>query len=293
MSWIFKFGLGLLVLLMAQEQSLAQKLAYKIYSAKGKAVTYEKMLAAVEKTDVVCFGELHNNPIAHWLQLELLRDAFNQGLSLQVGAEMFEADTQPIIDAYFMSKIDVKTFTDTCRLWPNYHTDYKPILEFARQTGIPLIATNVPRKYARTVAYDGPAALEKLSAGDKKWIAPLPYPIDYELPSYKKMIEMAGGHNSPMKPNNFVAAQAIKDATMAHFILANYKQGAHFLHLNGAYHSDYKEGIIWYLKKSRPNLKVMNISTVEQASLKSLADEHLNKADFIIVVPETMTKTYE
>lgn len=46
----------------------AQKAPYIIYNAKGKKVSYKKMLKTLEDKDMVLFGELHNNPIAHWLQ---------------------------------------------------------------------------------------------------------------------------------------------------------------------------------------------------------------------------------
>ena len=99
---------------------------------------------------------------------------------------------------------------------------------------------------------------------------------------------MIGDHGTP----ELVKAQALKDANMAHFIANNYKKGSVFLHLNGAYHSDFKEGILWYLNKINPQFNTLTISTVEQNSIGELEKENINKADFIICVPSTMTKTY-
>lgn len=99
---------------------------------------------------------------------------------------------------------------------------------------------------------------------------------------------MGGGHGG----ENLPKAQAIKDATMAHFILQNHKAGQLFIHYNGAYHSDYKEGIIWHIRQTNSQLKIMTISTVNQEQLKKLNKENLGKADFIICVDENMTKTY-
>jgi uncharacterized iron-regulated protein len=89
-----------------------------------------------------------------------------------------------------------------------------------------------------------------------------------------------------------VEAQAIKDATMAESILDNYKKGDVFLHLNGAYHSNNFEGIYWYLMRMNPNLKVVTISVEKQDDLKKLSDEFKNLADYIIIVPSSMTRTY-
>jgi hypothetical protein len=97
-----------------------------------------------------------------------------------------------------------------------------------------------------------------------------------------------GDHGTP----ELVKAQAIKDATMAHFILMNYKEGTLFLHYNGAYHSDQYEGILWYLKKENDRLNYGTISTVSQDNVNKLLKENHNKADFIICVDNHMTKTY-
>lgn len=99
---------------------------------------------------------------------------------------------------------------------------------------------------------------------------------------------MMGGHGG----SNLPKAQAIKDATMAHFILQYYQNGSLFIHFNGAYHSDFYEGILWYLKKNRPELKYATITTVSQKNIGQLEAEHLGRADYIICVPENMTTTY-
>ena len=92
---------------------------------------------------------------------------------------------------------------------------------------------------------------------------------------------------------NFPKAQAIKDATMAHFILKNYQAGQLFLHLNGSYHSDNYEGILWYLQQQKPHLKVVTLSSVYQPTIRELLPDNKGKADFILAVPESMTKTYQ
>jgi uncharacterized iron-regulated protein len=87
-------------------------------------------------------------------------------------------------------------------------------------------------------------------------------------------------------------AQASKDATMAHFIVRNLAANSVFIHYNGTYHSDNFEGINWYLKQYNPDIKIITISTVEQKDLSKLEKEHYNKADYILVIDEDVTKTY-
>ena len=245
------------------------------------------MMKTLKQKDIVLFGEFHNNPISHWMELEIAKDC-KQNRNLVLGAEMFEQDNQPALDLYLQGKISVKGLDSSARLWKNYTTDYAPLVNFAKENNIVFAATNVPRRYASMVAKGGFAALDTISAREKTWMAPLPIVYDAELPGYKKMLTMMPGHGG----ENLPKAQAIKDATMAYFILQYYKPGSLFIHYNGAYHSENYEGIGWYLKKSNPELKIITITTVSQKDIHQLLEENKNKADFIICVDEDMTATY-
>ncbi|PKP03945.1 MAG: iron-regulated protein [Bacteroidetes bacterium HGW-Bacteroidetes-9] len=269
----------------------SDKNAYVIYNAKGKTVDFSKLLKEASEADVILFGEQHNNPICHWLQLELTKSLYDlKKDKLILGAEMFEADNSLLIDEYLSGKIKQKNFEDEAKLWPNYKTDYKPLLEFARDSSLRFIATNIPRRYAAVVNKEGFEGLESLAAEAKNYIAPLPIAYDPELPGYKGMIEMMGGMGGHVT-ENLPKAQAAKDATMAYFISINAKQGTTFLHFQGTYHSDNFEGINWYLKRLKPELKILTISSNEQENPDTLEKENEGKADFIIVIPSSMTKT--
>lgn len=268
---------------------LAQrKPAYELYKANGKKVNFGKMIRQLSRGDIVLFGELHNDPIAHWLQLESSK-ALSQHRKLILGAEMIESDNQQALNAYLAGEIDQKGLDSLARLWPNYRTDYAPLVDFAKNNSLPFIATNIPRRYASDVHKKGGfQVLDSLPDQEKKWIAPLPIEFDPALPGYKNMLTMMGTHGS----EDMVKAQAIKDATMAYFIHKNFREDALFLHFNGAYHSNHYEGILWYLEKANPNLTYFTISTVVQSDISSLEKENKGLADFIICVDEEMTKTY-
>jgi uncharacterized iron-regulated protein len=263
-----------------------KKEAYNIFTAEGKKVKYDKMLKRVAEADVFFMGEYHDNPISHWLQLEITQETGDKR-ELILGAEMFEADNQEALDKYLSGDIDVKGLDSLARLWGNFKTDYQPLVDYAKDNQLVFVATNIPRRFANRVYKNGFETLEELSDMEKSWVAPLPFPYDPELPTYKDMIEMMGDHGSPTMP----MAQASKDATMAWFIHQNFEDGKLFIHYNGAYHSDYKEGIIWYLNQYSPGLDIVTISTVSQTDVGSLSEEHNNRADYIIVVDEDMTRT--
>lgn len=284
----------LLIILPIVILSLAfktDKPSYQIYSKEGKAVKYKKMIKQFELADIIMFGELHNNPICHWLQLETTADLFEaKGNKLVLGAEMFEADNQLIIDEYFEGFFKAKKFEADARLWSNYKTDYLPLLEFARENELNFVATNVPRRYASIVHKKGLEELDKLPEESKKFIAPLPIAYDPELPAYQEMMEMMKGMGHAN--DNLPKAQAIKDATMAHFILKNLEEGQQFIHYHGTFHSNKFEGIVWYLKQANPELKIMTIASVEQADIGELEEENMDLGDFILVIDEHMTKTH-
>ncbi|MHA3787585.1 ChaN family lipoprotein [Flavobacterium hauense] len=262
------------------------KQGYQIFNKDGKAVTYKKMLNAAGDAEVVFFGELHDNSLIHWLQLELTKDLGEKN-KLVLGAEMIEADNQKQLDQYLKGEINQKVFDSTARLWPNHKTDYKPLVDYAKEKHFPFIATNVPRRYARQVNKQGLESLNSLTAEEKQWIAPLPIEYDANLPGYVEMMKMMGDHAT----SNMPKAQAIKDATMAHFIAKNLKPGTIFIHYNGTYHSNNFEGINWYLKREKPAVKIMTIAAVSQKDVLKLEKENLKLADFILVVDEDMTKT--
>jgi uncharacterized iron-regulated protein len=279
--------LAILMPLLAISLFAQSKPAYVLYNNKGKKVSYKKMLKSLSKKDIVLFGESHNNAIAHWLQFEFTKDC-DLTRDLVLGAEMFEQDNQAALDLYLQGKINAKQLDSQARLWKNYPTDYAPLVNYAKENKIAFGATNIPRRYASMVAKGGFAVLDTIPAIAKTWMAPLPMAYDAELPGYKKMIEMMGGHGG----ENLPKAQASKDATMAHFILKYFTPGKLFIHFNGSYHSENYEGILWYLRKQQPELKYGTITTVSQQNIKSLLAENKGKADFIICVDEDMTNTY-
>lgn len=271
---------------------LAQdKPTYRLYNSKGKKTTYKKLLKEAKKVDVVLFGEFHNNPISHWLQYEFTKD-MHEKRKLVLGFEMIERDNQNELDDYLKGKIDQKAFDTIARLWNNYKTDYKPLVDFAKDKKVDICACNIPRRYASKVFKGGFEALEQLDASEKEWIASLPIPYDASLPGYVAMTEMEHMNHMPEEMKlNMPKAQAIKDATMAHFILKHLKKDQLMIHYNGAYHSNNYEGIMWYLKKYRPELKILTITTESVPNVKKYAKEGA-KADFIIQVDENMTTTY-
>ena len=284
MKKLFLLSISICVLFSALAQN---KPAYVLYNARGKKISYQKMIRELVQKDVVLIGELHNNAISHWMELEITKDC-KETRNLVLGAEMFEQDNQPALNLYLQGKLSAKGLDSMARLWKNYPTDYAPLVNFAKENNIVFAATNIPRRFAAMVSKGGFETLDTISAKEKTWIAPLPISYDADLPGYKNMMTMMAGHANVNMPK----AQASKDATMAYFIVKYSVPGSLFIHYNGSYHSENHDGIVWHLQHSWPELKIITVTTVSQKDIKKLLAENKNKADYIICVDEDMTNTY-
>lgn len=287
-------SLQLILLFSTFFMAAQDKPAYLLYNSKGKTEEYKDMVKDLSKADMVFFGEQHTNPISHWLQLEVTQSLYESvGDKLILGAEMFENGNQLVMDEYLAGFYDEeKMIPEMTQMWKNYKTDYKPLLDFAKEKKIPFIATNIPRRYAAMINKDGKDALKKLGPEATKMVSPdlLKY-YDPNVKAYAEMKDKMGGH-VPKNMDNIQLAQAAKDATMAHFMLKNYKKPMLFLHYQGSYHSDNDQGIIWWVNKVKPGLDIKSISTITRTDWDKLNDkEKAALADYSIVVPDNMTET--
>lgn len=268
--------------------------AYQFYNQKGKEVKTDKLVKELAEYDIVFFGENHNSSINHWLQLKITEALFDiKKGQIILGAEMFERDNQFQLNNYLNEKFDAKKLKDSARLWNNYATDYKPLVDFAKDKKLKFIATNVPRRYASQTAKEGLESLNKLTEKEKSYIAQLPIKVTLDTPGYPEMKKMMGDHAEGTKVMNFISAQAVKDATMAESILKNFEEGKAFIHYNGNFHSKEFGGIYWYIKQKNPNLKMAVISVFESedAELKIPEKDYI-PTEFNLIIPADMTKTY-
>lgn len=283
-----------LLLSAATSASAASPEAYRLFDNSGREVSFSEMTDSLGRADVVFIGENHNCPISHWMELEITRALHAlHGSSLTLGEEMMEADNQLILDEYLRRQIDYDRFEAEARLWDNYSTDYYPVVFYAKDNGIPFIATNIPRRYASVVKNRGLEALDSLSGEAKRYIAPLPIPFSFDRDKSDAafgMMQAMGGRTSG-DTERLAQAQAVKDATMAWFISRNIGSGK-FLHINGSYHSDNREGIIPYLLRYRPGTRVATVTSVRQDQIATLDPDNLGRADFYIAVPEEFPTSY-
>lgn len=252
-----------------------------LFDRDGNEVDYSALIDRLKDAQIVLFGELHGVEATHVMEQNIAQSLFeNVGDKLILGGEMWEFDQQVIINEYKNKLISDKQFTADARLWPNYNRDYRSFLDIARENNLDFIATNIPRRYASVVYHNGPDALLKFDKATQKQLPKLPFTFDKDLPIYADIAEQVGGHGS----ENLATAQAIKDATMAKYILDNTKKKNLFFHIHGEYHSKEFQGIYNYVKQEKGKWDVVSISSVMQKDTSKLDDDNYARADFIFVV---------
>ncbi|WP_339753636.1 ChaN family lipoprotein [Algoriphagus aquimarinus] len=284
------YFLAVLLVLCSIGTLKAQGEAYQFFTSKGKKVDLQQVLKEAAKADAVFFGELHNNSVGHWLQLQVLKGLQAEHSDLVVGSEIFEREDQLNLDQWFAGQITESNFEAEANLWKNYNTDYRPVLRYAKEKGLRFIATNVPRKYASLVSKAGLAGLDSLSPEAKRYFAKLPMEVDMSMPGYVAMKDMM--HGAPGNPDLMIQAQALKDATMAESLFEPLSKGKKVYHINGSYHSKDGEGILWYLKKEFPAIKIFNIHMVTQDQIDKLEDANATSGEIILVLPSDSHTTY-
>jgi uncharacterized iron-regulated protein len=127
-------------------------------AATGKSIEAEAFLAALRTKKVVYVGERHDQPGDHGVQYAILRQLHREEASLAIGMEMFQVPFQEPLTQWSAGLIDetvLRRETEYDERWGFDFSMYRPILEYARNRGIEVVALNAPREVAYAVAKDG------------------------------------------------------------------------------------------------------------------------------------------
>jgi uncharacterized iron-regulated protein len=277
---------------IASVSSYTPHRAYK--SSKKRFTDFESVLAEVAKQDLVFLGEQHDDPGTHRLERAALEGIGRRHPQVVLSLEMFERDVQGQVDSYLAGKTDEAEFLKTARPWPKYMTDYRPLVEFAKAKGWPVVAANVPRRLASLVGRKGLKAVDSLSAADRSFIAAeLVCPSDKYFDRFKEsMGDMSGHGQSKISADSaaamvtrFYEAQCVKDETMAEAIAAARTKypAAVIVHVNGAFHSEYGQGTVNRVARRVPGVKIGLVEFVPVVDLDTADGKKLRKqADYIV-----------
>lgn len=259
---------------------------YEVYTGTGERADLSAIVSAMADVDVVFLGEQHNDPTGHALELMLLEAAqgeYGSHRQVVVAMEMFERDVQPVLDEYLAGYIREQDLLKASRPWSNYETRYRPLIEYAKENGLKVVATNAPSRYVSLARRRGLAALDSLMnswfflphgppvEGFSDMIGPPSHLIASPSAAYeaKFRAEMADtdGHGS-MAGETFVedmlVAQNLRDATMAFWIARNLAgvPPPLLLHVNGSFHSARRLGIPERLLGYSPGVRILVVTMI-------------------------------
>ena len=245
----------------------------------GKSATLPELMTTLADQRLVYVGETHTAYHDHLLQLEVLKAMAAQPGRLALGVEWIQARFQPIVDRYLAGEIDESAFLRDIEYYERWRFDYRlyrPIVEFARDNGIPILALNAAKELTSEIGRVGIAGLsEELRA---------------ELPEYDfsdKAYEDALRDMFRMHPTGdgqferFLEVQLTWDETMAHHVARYLEGGAdrRILVLAGKGHVGGRSGIPNRVTR-RTGLSGVTISTFDPGS------RLFNGADYMVLASE-------
>jgi uncharacterized iron-regulated protein len=268
---------------------------YRAFDKQGNAVTLQNIIDSLERADVLFVGETHDSPVAHTLEAELLRraeEAYGSSTpkrrAVALSLEMFERDVQTVLDEYLAGLITERHFLLSSRPWKNYETDYRPLVEYAREHRLPVIAANAPARYVSRVSSQGPDSLKSLpQVAVKSWLPPLPFPAASERYAAKFNRFMGGAGAGPGAHGglHLLEAQTLRDASMAYAISEYLKRGRDPLvvQVNGTFHSEERMGVPEQLARYRSKARALVVTIVPADTFPNFDADLGRLGDFVII----------
>jgi len=273
---------------------------YRIYDRWGNPTSLLAVVGSSVADEVLLVGEEHDDMVGHELEDMLLETVVKEvgtsdsGRTVVLSMEMFERDVQYIVDEYLAGLISEDHFLRSARPWDDYGSRYRALVERAKAEGLPLVASNAPRRYVSRVTAHGPGSLLELSSEARRFLPPLPYPGPSELyrEQWDAVMEAAteghgdeGGGGYAADPN-VIYSQALWDASMAHAItqaLVRHMDGL-VVHFAGSFHVERGTGIPERIADYRPGTRVTTVvmTKVDDVDAWS-AEEHGALADFVVL----------
>lgn len=241
---------------------------YQLATPKGERISIQNLPADIENADVILIGEWHTHAGIHRFQTDLLKQMVENGHPMALSMEQFARDAQPVLDEYLAGEIGEQYLIQKANAWPNYESDYRPLVEFAKSQQLPIIAANAPKPIVRCIGRVGIDYMERLTPDQRQWIAA---EINTQDSPYKSTFMASMHHGNPAQNENQFAAQVTWDETMAESIVRYLKTNPErkVLHIAGMFHTQQGLGTAASILRRNPNLKVVIITPVGDITTQS------------------------
>jgi uncharacterized iron-regulated protein len=244
--------------------------------ATPTVVSVDEAADALKAYDVILFGEFHDHAGNHLAEMALFSALHARAPALSLSLEQFERDVQTVLDDYMADKIGEEALKRRGRAWSNYAEAYRPLVEFAKENRLPVIAANAPASFVRCVGQDGPEALSRATP-ERRGFAAAELHLD-TVPYRDKFIrflredplhgapdsDKSKGAPTPAEERSF-AAQVTRDDTMAESIFLHLERnpGRKVVHVTGNFHIEGFLGTAERLTMRAPQLKVAVVAPIE------------------------------
>jgi uncharacterized iron-regulated protein len=280
---------GLLYPMVAFGQLAYSEEAFRVFDSGGRPASIEQIIEAANQNEAIFLGELHDDAVGHAVQAEIFRrivTRYSGERRIALSLEMFERDVQIVLDEYLKGLITENHFLLSSRPWGNYKTDYRPLVELAKEKRLPVIAANGPRRYINMVSRNGRSALDGLSKDARKWLPPLPYAEPSAAYAAKFKALMGSSPEAQMGIDKILASQSLWDASMAHAISVFLKDNSKPLvvNLNGGFHTESRLGTVEHLLQYRKGTKAIVVTIrYEDAYTNFDSAKHAGLGDYVIL----------
>jgi uncharacterized iron-regulated protein len=237
--------------------------------------TMEQIIPALAEKRVVFIGEQHTRYDHHLIQLEIIRRLHALHPKMAIGMEMFQQPFQQHLDEYVAGSIDELAMlraTEYYRRWRMDYRLYAPILHFAREHRLPVIALNIPSELTHNVAHVG---LDGLDDEDRQQlpadIAPADDAYRQRLKEVFDIHPQEEGHDDF---EHFLEAQLLWDESMAERAAAFLEEHPehHLVVIAGNQHLAWGSSIPQRLQRRAPVTAASILNSWDGAVKPGLAD---------------------
>lgn len=211
----------------------------------------ERLIGQLANKRVVFVGESHDRYEDHLNQLAIIRGLQARNPNLAIGMEFFQQPFQGVLDAYVAGEISEEELLARTQYFERWRFDYRlyqPILRFAREKGIPLVALNLPQEITKRVGEQGITGLSDEQR------AQIPSDIDRGDQAYRERVRAVFAHHPKASGGDFerfLEVQLLWDEGMAERAATYLRQnpGRRLVILAGSGHLEYGQGIPKRLKR--------------------------------------------
>ncbi|WP_373942611.1 ChaN family lipoprotein [Vibrio chagasii] len=253
---------------VVQPETVSTYYDYQFASPQGEALSLNALPQELLDADVVLIGEWHTHSAIHRFQTDFLKARQNADSNIALSMEQFTREHQDTLNQYLNGETGEQVLISKAAAWPNYESDYRALVEFAKANDLDVIAANAPKPFVQCIGRKGLPYLDQLSSEQRDWVAT---EVNIGDSPYKEKFMASMHHGTPEQTEKQFAAQVTWDETMAESIvdyLAT-NPGKQVIHVAGKFHTEGGLGTAASISRRNPDLKVAIITPVEALSSDS------------------------